>query len=132
MPELETVPLDEVAELERMAEAAAQAAKLQAPDRRPDLGKPGSSPGGLARPENSAGSGERGVAPPRAVLPLRPYVETAEVDAHLTQLSERLTRLEDQVTHTMLLVMILGDRQRVTPEEYNAARAKLAQIEGGR
>ena len=43
-----------------------------------------------------------------------------------------LSRLEDQVTHTMLLVMILGDRQRITPEEYNTARAKLAQIEGGR
>ncbi len=69
-------------------------------------------------------------APPPT--PLRPYVETAEVNAHLTQLSERLTRLEDQVTHTMLLVMILGDHARITPEEYNSARAKLAQIEGGR
>jgi hypothetical protein len=121
---LEEVPLDEVAELERIAEAAAQAAKLQKPERRP-LDKATNAA------ELAAARGANWVLP-QPPPPLRPYVDTAEVNAHLTQLSERLTRLEDQVTHTMLLVMILGDHARITTAEYNAARAKLAQVEGSR
>jgi hypothetical protein len=70
-------------------------------------------------------------APPAPPPPLRPFVDVATVEAHLQALDARYEALEKQSRHIMLLVMLLGDRFHITPEEYRRAELKVAAIEQG-
>lgn len=91
----------------------------------------GSTPAGPEQPENPAGSRERGVAPP-APLPPRPlasFVEAGAVDTRLAVMQNELAQLRGMLHHVMVLVMVMGDRQKISAQEYDAAAVLIAKAE---
>lgn len=68
---------------------------------------------------------------PAPAAALSAFVEASAVDARLAALDARLQRIEAQTRHMMLLVMVLADRNRVAPEEYQRAEALARQAETG-
>lgn len=114
--EIPSVDAAELAELDRIA-------------RENDI-KPQEPPPIAIRPKGGAvPAGTRVAEPLQPPPPLRPFVDVATVEAHLHALDAKLVALEKQTRHVMILVMLLGDRFHVTPEEYRRTEVEITKIE---
>ena len=142
-PEIESVDMAEVAELERRA-----ATKDAAPTDVPVRASPGPT-GKLA--QRAADDGEATIAaleattiPPGPTDPtltpvwkvgadgkLEALVEATAVDARLAALDLRMQRVEAQTRHTMLLAMCLAERFTITARDYDRAVAQTQRAEHG-
>lgn len=126
---------EQFAALERLAaerdrETQQAQRELQTPERRPidnHAEDEGSNPSRLARMDPVVTG--RGVAPPRADIPLVPFISAEAVDQRLRGLEAQLQVIEAQTRHTMLLTMIFADRNNVTEKEYERAMAMAQRSE---
>lgn len=61
--------------------------------------------------------------------PLASFVEAGAVDMRLTVVQNELAQLRGMLHHVMVLVMVMGDRQKISAQEYDAAAVLIAKAE---